>query len=362
MSRISLKRFSEALLALQQCESPTDLRHSLLRATQTLLDADNHVVNWLGRGAFKDFSVRTVPLADEGSLDIFNAHLHEHPLLPVIQEPWREGDIHAARWSDYTTLTAFRKTALYNEYFRRTETQHQLATTIRVNPKIALALSFNRKRRDFDLEDVAALDLLAPHVGCAVSRMFERMELENLLALQALTAEEEAVILLSEEGALLFATALARQLMRDYFPVAGAADVPLELLKTIGRNPSAGEVVLRTRPNGRLTCRYGPLIPNPDAANGMPEFKATARFVRRVRLEERSQTTVSLSLRSLGLTPREAEVLLWMAEGKRNSEIAVILQMSPRTVDKHSEHIFSKLGVETRASAVAMAWEARRAT
>lgn len=55
------------------------------------------------------------------------------------------------------------------------------------------------------------------------------------------------------------------------------------------------------------------------------------------------------------LTPRETEVLSWLAKGKTNRDIADILGMSPRTVNKHLEHIFEKLGVETRSAATAVA-------
>ncbi len=55
------------------------------------------------------------------------------------------------------------------------------------------------------------------------------------------------------------------------------------------------------------------------------------------------------------LTPRETEVLSWLAKGKTNRDIADILGMSPRTVNKHLEHIFEKLGVETRTAAAAIA-------
>ncbi len=55
------------------------------------------------------------------------------------------------------------------------------------------------------------------------------------------------------------------------------------------------------------------------------------------------------------LTARESEVLLWVARGKTNRDIADILGMSPRTVAKHMEHIFEKLGVETRTAAAGAA-------
>lgn len=62
-------------------------------------------------------------------------------------------------------------------------------------------------------------------------------------------------------------------------------------------------------------------------------------------------------LESLGLTPREAEVLLWLAQGKSNGEIAVILGAAEGTIKKHLEHVFEKLGVEGRNPASLMALE-----
>jgi DNA-binding response OmpR family regulator len=59
--------------------------------------------------------------------------------------------------------------------------------------------------------------------------------------------------------------------------------------------------------------------------------------------------------RKLQLTQRESEVLMWIARGKSNRDIADILNLSPRTVNKHLEQIYSKLGVENRASAAALA-------
>ncbi|MBC8010084.1 MAG: response regulator transcription factor [Burkholderiales bacterium] len=85
----------------------------------------------------------------------------------------------------------------------------------------------------------------------------------------------------------------------------------------------------------------------------------------RTRLQRAAQQRVfapsfesSAPLEALGLTPREAEVLLWMAQGKANPEIAVIVGCSAATVKKHSIHLFEKLGVEGRAAAMLRALEA----
>jgi DNA-binding NarL/FixJ family response regulator len=62
-------------------------------------------------------------------------------------------------------------------------------------------------------------------------------------------------------------------------------------------------------------------------------------------------------LLALGLTPKESEVLLWVAQGKTNAETAVILGSAEATVKKHLEHIFGKLGVEKRGAASLIALE-----
>lgn len=64
---------------------------------------------------------------------------------------------------------------------------------------------------------------------------------------------------------------------------------------------------------------------------------------------------VDVLLRNTELTQREAEVLLWVSYGKTNRTVSEILGISPRTVNKHLEQVFRKLGVETRAAATAIA-------
>ena len=60
-------------------------------------------------------------------------------------------------------------------------------------------------------------------------------------------------------------------------------------------------------------------------------------------------------LLSLGLTARETEVLIWIARGKTNDEIAVIVGAAPGTIRKHVEHILAKLSVENRTAAAVVA-------
>jgi DNA-binding CsgD family transcriptional regulator len=62
-------------------------------------------------------------------------------------------------------------------------------------------------------------------------------------------------------------------------------------------------------------------------------------------------------LRILGLTPQESHIMHWLIQGKRDSEIAQIVNSKTRTVEKHIQHIFTKLGVETRTAAALVALE-----
>ena len=71
--------------------------------------------------------------------------------------------------------------------------------------------------------------------------------------------------------------------------------------------------------------------------------------------ELREEGKVEALQKQGGLTRREAEVLLWVSYGKTNKTISEILGISPRTVNKHLEQVFRKLGVETRAAATAIA-------
>ncbi|WP_460753724.1 response regulator [Marinomonas epiphytica] len=77
---------------------------------------------------------------------------------------------------------------------------------------------------------------------------------------------------------------------------------------------------------------------------------------RLLKLEDGKRPTgPHLLKQQLGLTERESEVLHWLANGKTNRDIAQILDMSPRTVNKHLEQVFPKLGVENRTAAAGVA-------
>lgn len=78
---------------------------------------------------------------------------------------------------------------------------------------------------------------------------------------------------------------------------------------------------------------------------------------RRTPAEFKPDFSSPVPLETLGLTPREAEVLLWVTQGKSNSEIASILGAAENTIKKHLQNIFEKMGVDTRNAASLRALE-----
>lgn len=103
------------------------------------------------------------------------------------------------------------------------------------------------------------------------------------------------------------------------------------------RKPMQGAKLILDAPVKKLQCKY------------LGEINAEEHLFRL--LEESGSTDIEVLKRCYSLTEREAEVLLWIAHGKTNREIAQILEMSPRTVNKHLEQVFRKMGVENRTAA-----------
>jgi DNA-binding response OmpR family regulator/DNA-binding CsgD family transcriptional regulator len=163
----------------------------------------------------------------------------------------------------------------------------------------------------------------------------------------ALDATGRFLLATDASGRLLWCTPKARELLAELFPVnleAGASLPPSMLGQLIQlRSQNSQEparLLVDVRGRKVEISVMGPIGPD------------ELLF----RLTELSTTPDEQQLqRTLSLTSRESEVLLWISRGKANREIGEILAISPRTVNKHLEQIFVKLGVENRASAAARA-------
>ena len=172
------------------------------------------------------------------------------------------------------------------------------------------------------------------------------------------------------DGRCVWQTALARSLMAEYF-VGGHFErgrLPPEVLLWLHREALRRRV--GAEPNGltvlpQISSQAGALEPGALVARGAKRLSFTLHAVDPDALGEGQWLIVMRAaddaalvdglVHAFKLTAREAEVLYWVVKGKTNRDIGDILGSSPRTVQKHLEHVFEKLGVETRTAAAAMA-------
>ena len=166
-------------------------------------------------------------------------------------------------------------------------------------------------------------------------------------ARSALDAFGQATVAVrASDGKLVWQTPLARDLLNEYFAATGKF-APVRLLAWIDEAIAAKS---EGRPPGQLLCTSGAkrLLASFHDQTGDEEWLVVLR-------EENDASAVESLMTAFRLTLREAEVLYWVTLGKTSKDIGDILGSSPRTVNKHLEHIFEKLGVETRTVAANMA-------
>ncbi len=157
----------------------------------------------------------------------------------------------------------------------------------------------------------------------------------------ALDAAGRFLLATDHAGRIKWCTPKARALLNELWP-GDATQIP-ELPEAVLRQMLA----LRHAPGGARNACWTSAACSWSARCSSPIGPDELLF----RLSERRAEEEGAVLQQLGVTSRESEVLLWLSRGKSNREIGEILGISPRTVNKHLEQIFVKLGVENRASA-----------
>ncbi|MES2562196.1 MAG: response regulator transcription factor [Pseudomonadota bacterium] len=172
-------------------------------------------------------------------------------------------------------------------------------------------------------------------------------------ARRAIDTAGQALIVFNRSGAAVwFSTRV-----HDFFKNNAHENIEMRLLERLSswvlRHIAATDVgASESTPQIRIEAEASPVIARFVGAVGK------GRYLCVLEIESGEQHVRALANR-FGLTPRELDVLAWVSSGKTDRDIADILGMRPRTVNKHLEHIYVKLGVETRTAAAAMAQSAR---
>lgn len=169
-------------------------------------------------------------------------------------------------------------------------------------------------------------------------------------ARNALDAAGRFLLAIDRAGRVLWSTPQASKLLAAAFPAAPADGfrLPAELLHwlTARTERQAGAEPPMTALGGERPLRLSYI-----GQIGADEFLLRL-------IEGGGGSEDALLKQRFSLTAREAEVLLWVARGKSNRDVGEILGLSPRTVNKHLEQIYEKLGVENRTAATALALRA----
>lgn len=282
----------------------------------------------------------------------FGHYFHEHPLLA---EFLRTGLSSPRKITDFVTPRQFRRLGIYNEVYRRVGTDAQMSVGLTVSPNRILLVTPNRTGADFTESDRRLLTALRPHLLAAYKNAEALAEALRRQAQTLVETEETGVglIILGMDGRVRLITKQARAWVSKYFdePLRGGAELPERLRLWYGHHirnftqralaPPAQSLEILMDTSRLQIC----LVINSAAE------RAT------LLLNEESYDLRPERLNPLGLTRRETEVLGWVTLGKTNSEIGELCVISARTVQKHLERVFQKLGVETRTAAARRALE-----
>ena len=288
-------------------------------------------------------------------LPAFEAHIPEHP---HIRHYRATVDRQAYRTSDFLSHREFRELGIYQEFYRQVGVRTQLACLYsEAGATREVGIALNRYTGDFSDRDRLMLELLKSHLWQAKlnSENFSRAREQTEAVSETLDSLNHALVLADHTGEIRWLTPASVKLLERYFPGA---------MKDAGRLPEplrrwVTSQLLRLGSGSALGTPLGPFVVEAKDSRLTVRLQGEARGSIRLLLSEERLVLSEAGTLPLGLTRREAEILHWITESKTNPEIAIILGISRRTVHKHVQHLFEKLGVETRTAAARLGLELR---
>jgi len=274
---------------------------------------------------------------------------------PLYQYYLQSRDGRAQRATRVMTKSRFNEHCERDEFIRQLGGKFQMGIFFPAGPTIVSAVLLTRSARDFSERERSLLNLIYPHLVQAFrnTASLTRLHRDVGNVIEMLEGPTSSVIVLSGDGHVKRWTEQARKWIAQYcrtpFP-AGEDRLPdcfadwyrgqLDLLAHETLLPTPRDPLVVEKNDRQLLVQ---LIPD--------HFRDEHLLL----LSEKGSASSWSALAEYGLTPRELEVLAWVSKGKTNADIGEILGMSARTVQKHLEHIYQKLGVETRTTATVRA-------
>jgi DNA-binding CsgD family transcriptional regulator len=355
LSPAALRRAHRFLLEIHAAGDVEVLRQLIPEGLSRLISSDRASLNdiEIGHGR-RSIIPSPVPSWWSRYGDVYKQHLMDHPGWSGAKYTPRLS--HVTALSDPRHADTWPRTAMCNEYFVPLGIKYQQSAIIYKQRTYFIGIGVNRSQRDFSPRDRALLDLVCLHASQAWRNAVTLAALRQQAARPGEPGPVSRAVLAvnNDSGTIRSLSPQAALLVRRHFGTdsGGGNRLPDDMHRWL-RTQQA-----RLASAGDLTPL--PLVP---LVIGHAGGQMTAQLAQRlhgetiVLLEEETADRADAPCGGDRFTPRENEVLHWLRDGKRNGEIGIILGISGRTVEKHLEHLFQKLGVETRTAAVRAAME-----
>jgi len=272
---------------------------------------------------------------------------------PLIRHTASTGDGSARRISDFWTQEEFHASPIYRQLYQPMGIEFQMAVALPASRPIHVGIVFNRHDHDFSRRERDVMNVLRPHLVQSWFSARDQAHLRLLVnaATDATVDNGVGLIVLSDPPHELTPGALVslyryfgRPTRTSPFPVRVErwlniqaarleGDASPELPKPLRAETETGYIVLRYLPS--QTGHRGALLVDNVPGHPLPG-----------------------GLDALGLTRREAEIVNYVTKGESNAAIGQALHVSPATVKKHLDNIYTKLGVHGRGRLTAFVLDA----
>jgi len=340
------ERIGGALLRLYR--ETDSRRHSqlLLQIIQDFVPADNVALN-LFEVVTREYTVISLPeaITSDADVKLVASLLHESPFPAYFVAT---GDAQWKMTTDFMTVEDFHATKLYRLVLSRLGATQQMCGMLALVETTAHAFTINRSQGGFAERERELLNALHPHlVTSYINALAFSRSRESLSQLKAIVdTAPGAYAYFNRDSRAAWMQPRAQEWLQEFFPHDTKTPdlIPRRihdlLVQSRARDGTPEHLEIQTR-RERL--------------NAMLSASPLGGWLLRL---ERTRLQPAPRFSPLPqLSARKNEVLQWMMEGKRNVEIAAILHLSPRTVEKHVAEILAELAVENRATAIVRAME-----
>lgn len=274
------------------------------------------------------------------------SHFRSHPVLQYHEQ----SDAPQVRAiDDFLPLIRWCREPLYNEFFRPLGVLRQMVVPLPRRDGLNIGIAINRVSKSFSKRDRLIGSLLREHLFQAHRTVAEAQELRQRLASweRGINSLGIALVVITDRGRVVDCMPAGARLLERYFeaPASGSTSLPGEVWRW------AHAQIERLRAAGPSLSPPEPLVVRAIDAELTLHLYHHGDGQYMIALWELSRRPNPQLLCRLGVTRREGEVLCKVIQGLTNAEIASGLGISPRTVQKHLERIFTKFGVSTRTEA-----------